>query len=167
MAGVNCFGTVAHLLNNASGILEHTHNPTIFNVAQSLYKKFRMKFTMIRKLLSLVFLCRCGDVVSQYALSSTQVASSKFETLPSNARMIPGDYVVMLSSTVDIDRFIATLNDYQLSTTNILYVYNHTIPSTLSGNGKSLQGLALSNVSDVGLQELLDSEFVAAIVPVC
>jgi hypothetical protein len=108
---------------------------------------------MIRTILSLMFLFQCSN-------------SSKLETLPSNARTIPGDYVVMLPSAVDIDHFIATLNDYHLTTTNILYVYNETIPSAAFGSKQSLQGLALSNVSDVGLQELLGSDLVAVVTPV-
>jgi hypothetical protein len=122
---------------------------------------------MIRKvLLWFGVLYQCSSVVSQssYMLN---VMSSKLETLPSNTRMIPGDYVVMVPSTVTNDQFIVTLNDYELSPMNILYVYNHTISSTTSSDhGISLQGLALSNVSDVALQGLLDSDLVATIVPV-
>jgi hypothetical protein len=92
------------------------------------------------------------------------------ETLPSNARIIPGDYVVLLSSKVDnIDQWIVTLNEDHLSSTmNIRYVYNQSIvPSTLLGNVETaIHGVALSNVSNVELQGLLDSELVTAITPV-
>ena len=62
---------------------------------------------------------------------------------------------------------MVTLPDYHLSPMNVQCIYNHTIPSTFAGNEKSILGLALSNVSDVGLQALLESEFVAAVTPVC
>jgi hypothetical protein len=91
----------------------------------------------------------------------SQDASSKLETLPPIARIIPGGYVVMLALTADLDRFIATLNDYDLSSMNVLYVYNFTVDQT-----KPSQGLALSNVSDVGLQALFESELVDTITPV-
>lgn len=65
-----------------------------------------------------------------------------------------------------MNHFIDTLHDFQLSTVNILYVYNQTIPSSSSDDVKLLQGLALSNVSDFELQELLESELVATITPV-
>ena len=66
-----------------------------------------------------------------------------------------------------MNHFIDILHDFQLSTVNILYVYNQTIPSSSSFDDvKLLQGLALSNVSDFELQELLESELVATITPV-
>ena len=110
---------------------------------------------MIRNVLSLMLLLQC-----RYALS--QDTSSKLETLPPTARIIPGDYVVMLETTVDIDRFMTTLNDYHLLPADVLYVYNLTMDDTKP----FLQGLSLSNVSDVGLQALLESDFVDTIIPV-
>jgi hypothetical protein len=97
-------------------------------------------------------------------------ASIKLETLPSSARVVPGDYVVMLDATADIDDFIATLSDDdsddQLLQMNIMYVYNHTLSSPSSGTVKAFIGLALSNVSDIALEALLASEKVATITPV-
>lgn len=100
-------------------------------------------------------------VVLQCRYAFSQDASSKLETLPSTARIVPGDYVVMLDATVNIDDFIATLSDDdsddQSLQMNIMYVYDHT---------KTFTGLALSNVSNIGLQALLESEQVATITPV-
>ena len=124
---------------------------------------------MMRNILSFLLLFSCIDlnVLSQYAPPTDVETSSKLEVLPSTARIIPGDYVVMFPSTVDMNHFIDILHDFQLSTVNILYVYNQTIPSSSSSDDvKLLQGLALSNVSDFELQELLESELVATITPV-
>lgn len=110
---------------------------------------------MTRNVLSLMLLLQCRYVLSQDT-------SSKLETLPSTARIIPGDYVVMVENTEDIDRFIATLNDYHVLPADVLYVYNLTMDHTKP----FLQGLSISNVSDVGLQALLESEFVDTIIPV-
>ena len=114
---------------------------------------------MIRKVLSLLL-----PVVLQGRFVFSQDTSIKLETLPSSARVVPGDYVVMLDATADIDDFIATLSDDDSS--HIMYVYNHTLSSPSSGTVKSFIGLALSNVSDVGLEALLASEKVATITPV-
>ena len=110
---------------------------------------------MICHVLSFMLLSQCRYVLSQDE-------SSKLEILPSTARIIPGDYVIMLESTADASSFIETLNDDDLFwMMNVLYVYHHT-----SNMAKPLQGLALSNVSDVGLQTLLESELVDTITPV-
>ena len=101
-------------------------------------------------------------LLSQCRYVLSQDESSKLEILPSTARIIPGDYVIMLESTADASSFIETLNDDDLfSMMNVLYVYNHTWDMA-----KPLQGLALSNVSDIGLQKLLESELVDTISPV-
>ena len=123
---------------------------------------------MMRNILSFLLLFSCIDlnVLSQYAPPTDVETSSKLEVLPTTVRIIPGDYVVMFPSTIDVNHFIDTLHDFQLSVVNILYVYNQTIPSSSSDDVKLLQGLALSNVSDFELQELLESELVATITPV-
>jgi hypothetical protein len=92
--------------------------------------------------------------------------ASKLETLPKTARLIPGQYVAILASTIEISDFVAAVpvdefnNNEPILT--IRYKYNHSSPSS----AVPMRGVAVSNVYENALEWLLGSDLVFSVTPV-
>jgi hypothetical protein len=125
----------------------------------------RMKMTSM--LTSMIFVVIAIATGSYTIAQTTPVTTSKLETLPTTARLIPGQYIAILATTIEIADFEAAVpvdefnNNEPILT--ICYKYNHSSPSS----AVPMRGVAVSNVYENALEWLLGSDLVVSVTPVC